>query len=85
MIHSAFKGIVIAFTGHFNAQTAYKRRIDMHIERNTLAGCAFKRRFEPRKLFVAERLRGKHFGRNNAVFFIVTENILCLTGGHFAE
>ena len=50
-----------------------------------LAGCAFKRRLEPRKLLVAERLRGKHLGRNNAMLFIVTGDILRLAGGHFAE
>ena len=50
-----------------------------------LAGCAFKRRLEPRKLLVAELLRGKHLGRNNAMLFIVTGDILRLAGGHFAE
>ena len=44
MIHSAFKGIVIAFTGHFDTHAAHQRRIDVHIQRHMLAGCAFKRR-----------------------------------------
>ena len=57
----------------------------MHIQRHMLAGCAFKRRLEPRKLLVAERLRGKYLGRNNAMLFIVTGDILRLAGGHFAE
>ena len=57
MIHSAFKGIVIAFTGHFDTHAAHQRRIDVHIQRHMLAGCAFKRRLEPRKLLVAERLK----------------------------
>ena len=81
MIHSAFKGIVIAFTGHFDTHAAHQRRIDVHIQRHMLAGCAFKRRLEPRKLLVAERLRGKHLGRNNAMLFIVTGDILRLAGG----
>ena len=85
MIHSAFKGIVVTFSSHFNAQTTAKRCVDMDIERDMLAGFAFKRIFEPRNLHVAQRLCGNNLGGNNAVFVIVTGYILCSAGGHFAK
>ena len=78
MIHSAFKGIVITFSGHFNAQTTAKRCVNLKIELNMLTRFTFKCFLEPGKLRFAERFCGNDFGRNNSVFIVITRYIFCL-------
>ena len=85
MIHSAFKGIVVTFSGHFNAQTATQGHIDMNIKCNLFAGFTFKSFFESRRLRFTKRFRRNNFDWNNAVFIVVTRYIFCPTGGHFTK